>query len=286
MLQFVFGFAAIVWASVTDLRTREVPDWLNFSLIAIGVGIALLESAWHAHWWFLAESVVGALAAFAIGAAMYYTGQWGGGDAKLITGMGALFGLPLLAAGWDRAPFLVLFLLCTVLIGAVYGMLWMVYLFTKHFGAVRGRVVERLRTPQMVRFRWAIRLVALLLLLTAFILPSPASFLVVLFGAIGFLTFYLSVAVKAVEDVCFVRSVRPSELRPGDWVVGEVRSGDKVLVPKNNPSLTPEQISLIKRSRLKSVTVKDGIPFVPSFFFAFIAAFFWWRFELPMVFWL
>jgi len=32
----------LIIGSYTDLKTREVPDWLNFSLVAIGIGANLI----------------------------------------------------------------------------------------------------------------------------------------------------------------------------------------------------------------------------------------------------
>ena len=35
---------ALLIGSFTDIKTREVPDWLNFSLIPLGLGIRLIYS--------------------------------------------------------------------------------------------------------------------------------------------------------------------------------------------------------------------------------------------------
>ena len=36
--------AGLVIGAITDIRTREVPDWINYSLIAAGVGFNLIFS--------------------------------------------------------------------------------------------------------------------------------------------------------------------------------------------------------------------------------------------------
>ena len=35
---------ALIIASYTDIKTREVPDWLNYTLIGLGVGINTIYS--------------------------------------------------------------------------------------------------------------------------------------------------------------------------------------------------------------------------------------------------
>ena len=44
LIPYTIAFFALLIASYTDLRTREVPDWLNFGLIGTGFGINLLFS--------------------------------------------------------------------------------------------------------------------------------------------------------------------------------------------------------------------------------------------------
>ena len=34
----IVGFIGLIFATITDIKKREVPDWLNYSLIAIGLG--------------------------------------------------------------------------------------------------------------------------------------------------------------------------------------------------------------------------------------------------------
>ena len=87
-------FLAIAVASYTDIRTREVPDWVNYSLLAFGLGGNLLLSIAMKDFSFILYSIAGAAAMFGIACAMYYTGQWGGGDSKLLIGMGAMLGIP------------------------------------------------------------------------------------------------------------------------------------------------------------------------------------------------
>src|SRR3989338_6570030 len=81
-------------AAINDVKKREVPNWVNYGLVIAGLGLGSLHSIVAADWRFFIFSLSGALAALALSALMFYTGQCGGGDSKLLIGMGAVLGLP------------------------------------------------------------------------------------------------------------------------------------------------------------------------------------------------
>lgn len=81
-------------ASVIDLRSRRVPDWIPVCL-AVLAGVSLLAQQALAAWPLL---LWGALLGAAIGTAAFTLGAMGGGDVKLLTGLGLACGAPLLAS--------------------------------------------------------------------------------------------------------------------------------------------------------------------------------------------
>ena len=44
LISYTIAFFALLIGSYTDIKTREVPDWINFGLIGTGFGINLLFS--------------------------------------------------------------------------------------------------------------------------------------------------------------------------------------------------------------------------------------------------
>ncbi len=273
MLTYAVAFLGVLIGTLTDLKKREVPDWVNYSLIAAGLGFAVIAAASTQRWLGLAESLAGLVACFVLGALMYYTGQWGGGDAKLIMGFGALFGLPLTTAGWSAPPFLVVFLVATLFSGAVYGLLWMLSLMVIRRKDFVPAFAKRMHDPALLRLRKLVIGFAIILLVAGFVFPGPGTIVLLVLAAMIYLLFYLSIAVKVVESVCFVKEVPIGKLVEGDWIVGEVRKDGKVLVPEKNPGLTKKQLAALEKHKVKSVTVKEGIPFVPSFLIAFVVAY-------------
>ena len=53
------AFIALVIATLTDIKTREVPDWVNFGLIGTGFGINLIFSIVYWESSFILNSLIG-----------------------------------------------------------------------------------------------------------------------------------------------------------------------------------------------------------------------------------
>src|SRR4030042_1943228 len=83
---------ALIAASLFDIKTREVPDWLNFSLLAFAFGNALILSIYHGYTYIIVSSLLGLAVGLVFGLLMFYAGQWGGGDRKLIIAFSVLIG--------------------------------------------------------------------------------------------------------------------------------------------------------------------------------------------------
>jgi prepilin peptidase CpaA len=77
-------FIATIW----DLRTREVPDWIPLAILLS----AILATAvgWSEVQW--PSLTAGLLLGFASSAMLFYLGGFGGADVKLIAALGAVLG--------------------------------------------------------------------------------------------------------------------------------------------------------------------------------------------------
>ena len=78
----------LIVASVIDLKTREIPDWISIGLVVVGMVAAMFGWA-GIQWWMV---VSGAVLGLVIGLALYGFAGFGGGDGKLIAGIGAFLG--------------------------------------------------------------------------------------------------------------------------------------------------------------------------------------------------
>ncbi len=76
------------------------------------------------------------------------------------------------------------------------------------------------------------------------------------------------------EAIAFVKEIPVSALTEGDWVSEDIIVAGKVLVRKKDLGVSREQLqelhALAKKGKIKTVLVKYGIPFVPSFLLAFV----------------
>lgn len=81
-------FVILIGSVVYDLRSRIIPDGLPIALAVLGLLASCLQ--WHEVTF--AQMGIGMLLGFSIGAALFYLGAMGGGDAKLCAGLGAVCG--------------------------------------------------------------------------------------------------------------------------------------------------------------------------------------------------
>jgi hypothetical protein len=76
-------------SSYEDLKKREVYDYYNFSYLLIILITGIFDSIYHASFYILSYVLVGIIVGFSLGSLLYYSGIWGGGDAKFMLGFGS-----------------------------------------------------------------------------------------------------------------------------------------------------------------------------------------------------
>jgi prepilin signal peptidase PulO-like enzyme (type II secretory pathway) len=271
-LIFIIVLIALIIASYTDFKIREVPDWLNYGLIFTGAAIRIILSIVYHDWGYIIEGALGFGLFFLIALAMFYGGQWGGGDAKMVMGLGALIGLQL---SWDA--FLLAFIINIVIFGSIFGLLFSVYMvFQNRKPFVReftGQFKRRKRT------KWFVWLGTIALLILSIFVPPFIKIAVVVLAGMLLLTFYVFVYLKSVEQSAMIKWVPPEALTEGDWVVKDVVvAGKRICGPKDlglEMGQIRQLIRLKRQKKIDRILVKYGIPFVPSFFIAFIVTYFW-----------
>ena len=272
IIAYALSFMAILIGSITDLKTREVPDWLNYGFIISGVGLNLLFSVVYSNSSFIINSIVGLLIFFGIAYIMFYTGQWGGGDSKILMGLGAMLGIDV---RFKAPQFLLGFFINALFVGAVYGLLWSILLvlknkqkFCKEFRAILSKDFVA-KTKKII----AVTLVLLFIPLF-FIKLYHIQILILSLAFLVLTTFYLWIFVKAVEKSSMHKLAEPSNLTEGDWIVNDVFVDKQYICGPKDLGISKRQIKkligLYKQGKVKKILIKEGIPFVPSFLIAFI----------------
>lgn len=269
MFEVIIYSVILLWlftASIFDIKTREVPDWLNFSLIAVGLSSRLIYSLVSWDYWYFIYGVIGLIIAFVIAIVMSYAKQWGDGDSKVLLGIGACLGFNYHFSIFDFSnwPMLIYFLVNSLILGAIYGIFYAFVLGIIH----RKRFVLEIRRWDKRIFLFPL-VFSLVFSIFSLFFSRPFNLLLLsLFLAAG-LGMYILIFIKIVEKACMYKYVKVGKLVPGDWAAEMIKRNGKLICNKKDV-LDEKQIKLLKRFKVKIVLVKEGIPFVPSFLLGFI----------------
>ncbi|MDP3765233.1 MAG: A24 family peptidase [Nanoarchaeota archaeon] len=269
ILPYILALLVLIIGSYTDIKTREVPDWVNFGLIGMGFGVNALFSVVYWKIDFILGSIIGFGIFFAIAWAMFYFGQWGGGDSKMLMGLGAMVGITF------QQKFILHFLANAMIVGALYGILWSIYSIVKNRKKFSKSFKKNMSNKKIIMAKKII-LVLFVIIVSLAVIVSDKLIRLLLFylATILVATFYIWIVIRAVENACMLKYVKPQQLTEGDWIAKEIKIGGKYITgPKDlgiEKSKIRKLIELYKRGKVKKILVKEGIPFVPSFFVAYI----------------
>jgi len=243
---WIVAFLWLAAASVTDIKKREVADWLSFSLLSIALAVRSAQSIAQWDYHPILMSLAGLAFFFIIANALYYGRLFAGGDAKLMIALGAVIPSADLISN-------------LLVIGSVYGIAYSLVLAILNRKAVMIEL-RKYKNYMLISFFLFLLFLSgylftynpLLLLITIMIIAVPGLFFFV----------------NAVEKSSLIKKVPASGLTEGDWLFKDIRIKGKV-IKANFEGLTKKEIALIKKARL-NVYIKEGIPFIPVFFLAFV----------------
>ena len=81
-------FGLLAWAAVTDCAQRRIPNWITYTLVLGGLVNSFTAGATVG----VGSSLLGMLVGFSLTFVFFAVGAMGGGDVKLLTGVGAWLG--------------------------------------------------------------------------------------------------------------------------------------------------------------------------------------------------
>lgn len=271
---FLVGVTLIwlIFATVTDIKKREVPDWLSYSLVVIGLGSRLIYSIIMKDISYILWGLLGFLVFFAFANLMYFTKQWGGGDSKLLMGLGAILGnYQSIFYGLHKFPFLITLLINIFIAGTVYGVIYSMFLGFKNL----DEFLIEFKKRDLKELKILFCLVIILGVISFLVLGREFSYLVILLLIFLLLGIILLYAIKIIEDVSLYRILEVNKLTEGDWLVSDIIKHGKVVCKAKNIGLTKDDITKLKKNHIKKVLIKEGIPFVPGFLIGFLISIIW-----------
>src|SRR5438067_234175 len=80
--------ALLTWAATVDLRSRRIPNWLTFTMILSGIAMSVARVGMVSP----GQSLTGFAVGFALPLTLFLLGAMGGGDVKLLAGVGTWLG--------------------------------------------------------------------------------------------------------------------------------------------------------------------------------------------------
>ncbi len=290
MIQTIQSISAVVLfiASITDLNRREVPDTISY-------GFIILMSLITAYLFFTIKDVNYMLNVFSsfimfliIALLLFYSNLFGGGDAKLLLGLS--FSLPLLIFPLNKYYLIgnlirspgVSFLINSLFVGGIYGLGYAFYLAVRHWRKFKKKFDKLLKKYILILRALVLSFVFLLIVTLMISRVGRTQVTLMLLFILLTLTLLLAVIIlplyifmKAVDEVVLTRRIAPKKLVEGDWVIEQVKDENgKIIVSQKDNGVSNEQIKkleeLYSEGIIKSVKVKDGIPFVPSIFLTYL----------------
>lgn len=257
---YLIGFVAILFAVIQDLRTREIANWLTFSLIAFVLAYRAIYSIYSNDFMFFIYGLVGVFLFVGLGYLFYYARVFAGGDAKLLFGLGGIFPY---SSFFDYAYYGVGFILLLFTSGVFYTLFYSLFLVRRNYSKFRKSFFEQLNNKKyffIVSF-----------ILTVIVYSTKTGYdsaiIINVFSAFILLSPLVFAYVKAIEKSCMIQLVSPDKLTEGDWLERDVSVNGKI-IKKNFAGLNFEEILLL-RKKGKKVVIKTGVPFAPAFLIAF-----------------
>jgi len=256
----VLGLIWIIFATIEDIRTREILTWLNFSLIIFALGFRFFFSLFSlGSFQFFYQGLIGLGIFFVIGNLLYYGKMFAGGDYRLFLALGAI--LPSSISTLSNIKILFGFVLLFLVCGAIYGIIVSFYLGIKYFNNLKKEFLKQLNEKK--KFMYLMLFLALMFLIGSFFIESLFAISVFIF-----IMPYFYLYVKAVDEACMIKNVKVKNITIGDWLYKDIFVG-KRKIKATWDGLTKEDIKIIKQGKEK-VLLRYGIQFGPVFLVSFV----------------
>jgi len=242
-------------AGIYDLKTSNIPDSLCIAMIIAGLVIHSVYGFLTGDFNNLINSLMfgGLFLAFSL--AMYFTGQWGGGDGELLIAIGVL--LPNLTIVNTYFPFAISFFINSFFIGAAYSLIYSIILVYRNDGISKS-FFKSINQPSLI-----------VVLLTLLLLSFASFFYLKFLSVIFFLSFVMVIFWKFAKsiDKGFYKRIPVSKLKVDDMLGEDIPK--LKLYKRLIKGLTKEQVQKIKKNK-KYVIVKEGIRYGLTFPLALI----------------
>ena len=262
----VLTFVWVAFATFQDLRTREIANWLNFSLIIFALGFRFFYSLFSESFGFFYQGLIGLGIFFILGNLLYYGRFFAGGDAKLMIALGAV--LPFSGSFSVNLKIFASFFFIFLFVGAIYSIATSIYFSLGNFKKFKKEFGFQLRKNKKLIYPFLF--LGLILMIFGF---SESMFFVL--GVLVFILPYFYIYAKAVDESCMVKKIKTSQLTEGDWLYKNMKVGKKT-IKATWDGLKKREIKQL-RKKYKIILIRYGIPFSSVFLISFLILIYFWK---------
>ncbi len=264
LILLLIGLLGFGFAGYLDLKTTEFPDWVPYGMIASVLVLRLLSAVLAGNFSGLIASLESGSLLLGFGLLLYFSKQWGDGDAWLLGVLGFMVPNSLIKIQNSPIPGFMALLLNFFIISFVYIIGYSLVLGARKADVRKifsKKIREQSRTLIPLSSVFVISYFSFIFFLnsiggvTARTLPIHISFPFI----IVFVLFFMQYS-KIIEQRVFRRKVLTKDLRLGDVVVGSKWKG-----------LTEADIKKIRRAK-RTVWIKEGVRFAPVFFITLVVS--------------
>jgi hypothetical protein len=262
----------LMLASLYDLKTGEIPEKITRGLIVVILIMAAIYSISSVNPSFLAQSLLMGVGFFIFGYLMFYLGEWGGGDVKLLAGVGCSIGflnsVDHFAEMESIFPYYMDYFLNLMMVAVPY-----VIVYSFLLGLINPKVfAEFVNSLGRKRSLLAIALSFTPSLITLSIDMPKLAIMYLLVPPLVILALYL----YAVEKIALQKTIDVQELKEEDILANDLIVDEKKIASRRNmEGVSKDQVAEIQRLASegkipRTITVRWGVRFAPILFFAFL----------------
>jgi len=269
VILIILAFIWIIFAVVQDMKSREIANWLNFSLIIFALAFRALYSIFAWDYRYILFGLFGLVVFFIVGNLFYYCRLFAGGDAKLLIALGAI--IPLANNWYENFLIFLIFTIALLAFGGIYSLVFSGFLANLHRKRFFSEFLKEIK-QNLVHFFMLVILAGILASAGMFLDEITLYLLALFILLLPLLYFYT----RSIEKTCMIRYVDVKDLTIGDWTAERLavnlgKGKKKRIIEPNWEGLSEEELSLLRNHYKEKVLVKQGIPFSPSFLFALLA---------------
>jgi Flp pilus assembly protein protease CpaA len=265
LIIFIVIFGTLI-ASLHDLKTSEIPDWISLIMGSVSLITYFILGLIHSDYILFTQSIIAGSTLLLIGYFLFYLSQWGEGDVLIFGSLG--FALPFAFSFFPQNTQILWFPLHlianTFILGGIYAIFYSIFISIKS-KRFKSELIKQIKSKSNIII--SIILSYNIIFISTIIYISKVNSIPFLFVIQSSYIFYLIPIIflslifysKLVDKYAFKKEIHTSQLTEGD-VIEE----GKLWVGLEKKDI----IKLLKEDRL--ITIKEGIRFAPSFFFAIL----------------